>query len=75
MGARASARSGLSEKEIENLTDFMLAKLAMGAWGREPDLDPGEVNRNEIRQIIVDTVILCESEDPHAMLDRWMEGT
>lgn len=75
MGSSRSARTGLTAKEIESFTDFMLAKLATAGWGREAQLPPGEINRNEIRQVIADTVILCESEDPHATLDRWMDST
>jgi hypothetical protein len=38
------------------------------------DDDPGRPYRDEIRQTIVDTVTLCESDDPQALLDKWLES-
>jgi hypothetical protein len=56
------------------MTDLMVGKLAGQAWGRMDTLTPGEITRDEVRLVITDTAILCESDDPRATLDRWQEG-
>jgi ABC-type phosphate/phosphonate transport system ATPase subunit len=50
----------------------MVGKLASMTFMRSDDLPPGEIGRDEIRQVIADAVILAESDDPAAMLDEWM---
>ena len=74
VASRGPAGGGLSVAQIEQLTDLMLDKLARLSYYRSPDLEPGKLSRDEIRQVIADAVILAESEDPTATLDRWMEG-
>ncbi len=66
------AASDLTTKQIENLTNLMLDKLARFAYMRDPKLTPGEITRDEVRMVVVDTAILCTSEDPAATLEKWM---
>lgn len=72
MAAKATSRR-LTAAQIETLTDLMVSKLAGLAWAREATLKPGEISRDEVRAVIVDTVILCESSDPPTLLDSWVE--
>jgi len=50
----------------------MVDKLARFAYMRSPDLEPGALTRDEVRQVIADTAILCASDDPAATLDEWV---
>jgi hypothetical protein len=34
--------------------------------------DKRPVNRDEVRLVIVDTSILCGSDDPSALLEKWL---
>jgi len=52
----------------------MVDKLARFAFMRSPDLPPGEIGRDEVRKVIVDTSILCAAEAPGEMLKTWVEG-
>ena len=53
----------------------MVSKLANTRYFiGEHEVDPSKMQRDEVRLVITDTVILCESEDPHELLDKWMEG-
>ncbi len=72
MGAGRNA--GLSIEQIESMTDLMVSKLCHAKAYREPSLPPGEISRDEIRLVVVDTVILCESEDPSATLEGWLSS-
>lgn len=74
--AAKRAKRGLSAEQIEQLTDLMVSKLAtVHLQVREGYLndDPGRPYRDEIRLAITDTVILCESDDPSATLEKWLE--
>jgi hypothetical protein len=70
--ARRKPDGGLTTAQIEDFTDVMVSKLAHLKHYREPDLPAGEIGRDEIRQVIADTVILCESDDPSARLEEWL---
>ena len=77
MAAGGPDPRALSAEEIEQLTDLMVSKLAtLHIQAREGflDEDPGRPYRDEIRQTIVDTVFLMQSDDPHATLERWMDA-
>jgi hypothetical protein len=73
------AEEGLSEEEVEQFTDVMVGKLSL-IYAHErsnPESehwltsDKRSINRDEIRQVIVDTELLVTGKVP---LDRWLEG-
>ena len=64
-------KSSLTEEEIETFTDVMVCKLSMMSLGFR-DGDPLKpTNRDEIRQVIVDTMLLIDGTVP---MERWLEG-
>lgn len=63
--------AGLTKEEVEQFTDVMVGKLAHLAYTRSPDLPPGEIGRDEVRQVVIDTSLLVSGKVP---MERWLDG-
>jgi hypothetical protein len=72
VGAKRPADGGLSNEQVELLTDLMVNKLAMSRIIYSPERrDADKLLRDEVMLVIVDTEILLRSGNVDETLEMW----
>jgi hypothetical protein len=66
-----ATKNSLTEEQIEQFTDVMVGKLASVRYLVHGTETPDKLVRDEIRVVIVDTMLLVDGALP---LERWLEG-